>query len=159
MRKKVELVTFAASWDWQGKKNHNFVIKFTDAKEDGDKRYVYVSQENPQTKFVVGQEVDFELSKDKDGKQKTIKGTIGGKSFEYERIDLIKQSSGFGGGGGKNYNKTPDQYKNELLGYIGGYAKDIISHRTTLGKDADDIIAVYEKLVDGMFKALSKHIK
>lgn len=163
MRKKVALVTFAATWEWQGKQNHNFVIKFDDAKDEGDKieRYVYVSSENPQTKFVVGQDVDFEMSKDKENKQKTIKVTLGGKSFEFDKIEPAKAAfGGFGGGGGgKSFVKSPEQYKNELLGYVGGYAKDLISHRTTLGKDVDDIIVVYEKLVDGMFKALSKHIK
>lgn len=164
MRKKVSLVTFAATWNWQGVDNHNFVIKFDDAKDEGDKleRYVYVSKENPQTKFVVGQEIDFDLSKDKENKQKTIKVTLGGKSFEFDKIEPTKAafgSFGGGGGGGKSFVKSKEQHSNELVGYVGGYCKDLLAHRINLGKDVDDIIVVYEKLVDGMFKALVKHIK
>ena len=163
MRKKVSLVTFAATWNWQGVDNHNFVIKFDDAKDEGDKleRYVYVSKENPQTKFVVGQEIDFDLSKDKENKQKTIKVTLGGKSFEFDKIEPAKAAFGAfgGGGGGKSFVKSKEQYSNELVGYVGGYCKDLLAHRINLGKDVDDIIVVYEKLVDGMFKALVKHIK
>jgi len=164
MRKKVELITFAASWEWQGRQNHNFVIKFTDAVDTQEKldRYVYVASENPQTKFVVGQEIDFDLSKDKENKQKTIKVNLGGKSFEFDKIEPAKAAfGGFGGGGGggKSFVKSKEQYSNELVGYIGGYVKDLMSHRVNLGKDADDIIIVYEKLVDGFYKALAKHIK
>lgn len=165
MRKKVALVTFAATWNWQGKDNHNFVIKFDDAKDEGDKieRYVYVSSENPQTKFVVGQDVDFEMSKDKENKQKTIKVTLGGKSFEFDKIEPAKAAfGGFGGGGGggKSFVKSKEQYSNELVGYVGGYCKDILAHRINLGGTTpESIVEAYEKLVDGTFKALVKHIK
>lgn len=162
MRKTVELVTFAASWEWQGKKNHNFVIKFTDANDTPEKldRYVYVASENPQTKFVVGQEIDFDLSKDKENKQKTIKVTLGGKSFEFDKIEPAKAAfGGFGGGGGKSFVKSKEQYSNELVGYIGGYVKDLMCHRINLGKDADEIVVIYDKLVDAFYRSLVKHIK
>lgn len=152
MKSKVEKCTFVAEWEYMGKKNYNFVVKF----EGSDDRYVYVGKDKDNPKFKEGEEVEYDIVKDK-----TIKVFVSGKTYEYPKIEPVKQNNGFGGGGGgnKNYVKTPEQYKNELLGYIGGYAKDIIAHRTTLGKDADDIIVVYEKLVDGMFKALSKHIQ
>ena len=164
MRKKVSLVTFAATWDWQGVDNHNFVIKFDDAKDEGDKieRYVYVSKENPQTKFVVGQEIDFDLSKDKENKQKTIKVTLGGKSFEFDKIEPARAAfggGGFGGGGGKSFTKSPEIFRNEMVSYCSSYAKDCIIHRVNLGKDAKEIIAIYEELVDGFVKASNKHIK
>jgi len=165
MRKKVSLVTFAATWDWNGKTNHNFVVKFDDAKDEGDKleRYVYVSSENPQTKFVVGQEIDFDLSKDKENKQKTIKVNLGGKSFEFDKIEPAKAAfigGGFGGnGGGKAFSKSPEIFKNELVSFVSGYAQQILCHRINLGKDANEIVAAYETLVDGMYKASVKHIK
>lgn len=164
MRKKVELITFAATWNWQGVDNHNFVIKFADAKDEDGKldRYVYVSKENPQTKFVVGQEIDFDLSKDKENKQKTIKVTLGGKSFEFDKIEPAKAAfgNGFGGsGGGKQFSKSPEIFKNELVSFVSGYAQQILCHRINLGKDANEIVAAYETLVDGMYKASVKHIK
>lgn len=165
MRKKVELVTFAASWEWQGRQNHNFVIKFADANDTPEKldRYVYVASENPQTKFVVGQEVDFDFSKDKENKQKTIKVTLGGKSFEFDKIEPAKAAFGgfgSGGGGGAKFTpKTPAQVKNDLVGFIGGYAKDVIAHRVNLGKTSQEIVVEYKILVDGMFEALSKHVQ
>lgn len=151
---KVEKCSFVSEWEWQGKKNYNFVVKF----EGSEDRFVYVGKDKDNPKFVVGQEAEYNIVEGK-----TIKVFVKDKTYEYPKIELVKQNNtfgGFGGGGGnKNYVKTPEQYKNELLGYIGGYAKDVIAHRVNLGKDAEEIITVYEKLVDGMFKALSKHIQ
>lgn len=149
--------------DKKGKTNQNFIIKFKGANDNGDEpeRYIFVSDTSENTTFKVGDEVDYNIKTQADGSQWKIRATVNGKTHLWPAIEQPKQNKGvFGGGGGnKTYVKTPEQYKNELLGYIGGYAKDVIAHRVNLGKDAEDIIIVYEKLVDGMFKALSKHIQ
>lgn len=145
---KVTKCTFVQEWEFQGNKNYNFVVKF----EGSEDRFVYVGKDKDNPKFVEGQDVEYTVL------DKKIKVFVGDKTFEYPKIEVAKQAFG-GGGGGKSYVKTPEQTKNELASFVGGYAQQIICHRTTLGKDVDDIIIVYEKLVDGMFKALSKHIK
>lgn len=101
------------------------------------------------------------MSKDKENKQKTIKVTLGGKSFEFDKIEPAKAAfggSGFGGGG-KSFTKSPEIFRNEMVSYCSSYAKDCIIHRVNLGKDAKEIIAIYEELVDGFVKASNKHIK
>jgi len=147
----VEKITFFSSWEYQGKQNHNFVVKFKDSED----RFVYVGNDKDNPKFKEGQEAEYKL----DGRK--IKGNIGQHQFEYEKISLVQaQGAGFsGGGGGKSFTKSPEIFKNEMVSYCSSYAKDVIIHRVNLGKDAKDIIAIYEELVDGFVKASNKHIK
>lgn len=147
----VEKVTFFSSWEYQGKQNHNFVVKFKDSED----RFVYVGNDKDNPKFKEGQETEYKL----DGRK--IKGNIGQHQFEYEKISLVQaQGNGFGGGGGgKSFSKSPEIFRNELVSFCSSYAKDCIIHRVNLGKDAKEIIAIYEELVDGFIKASVKHIK
>ena len=147
---KVESVSFVDSW--KDGSRHNFTVKFEGMGKDDRIIFSWKDKEQPMLK--VGDETEYNIT------GRSVSFYLNGKKYEYPQAELPKNKQSFGGGGGnKTYVKTPEQYKNELLGYIGGYAKDIIAHRVNLGKDAEDIIVVYEKLVDGMFKALSKHIQ
>ncbi|MHB8871599.1 MAG: hypothetical protein ACYC5G_04050 [Candidatus Doudnabacteria bacterium] len=148
----VEKVTWFSQWEYQGKVNHNFVVKF---KEDDENRFIYVGNDKDNPKFKVGETVEYKL----DGRK--IKGNIGQTQFEYEKISLVQaQGAGFGGnGGGKSFTKSPEIFRNEMVSYCSSYAKDCIIHRVNLGKDAKEIIAIYEELVDGFVKASNKHIK
>lgn len=148
----VEKVTWFAQWEYQNKVNHNFVVKF---KEDDENRFIYVGNDKDNPKFKVGETVEYKL----DGRK--IKGNIGQTQFEYEKISLVQaQGGGFSGnGGGKAFSKSPEIFKNELVSFVSGYAQQILCHRINLGKDANEIVAAYETLVDGMYKASVKHIK
>lgn len=148
----VEKCTFVQEWEFQGNKNFNFVVKF----KNSDDRFVYVGKDKDNPKFIENQEVEYTVL------DKKIKVFVGDKTFEYPKIEVAKQAfGGFGGGGGggKSYVKTKEQYTNELVGYIGGYSKDLLSHRISIGgTTTETLIEAYEKLVDGMFKALKKHL-
>jgi hypothetical protein len=147
----VEKVTWFSEWEYQGKVNHNFVVKFKDSED----RFVYVGRDKGNPQFKEGLELEYKL----DGRK--IKGNIGQHQFEYEKISLVQaQANGFGGGGGgKSFTKSPEIFRNEMVSYCSSYAKDCIVHRVNLGKDAKEIIAIYEELVDGFVKASNKHIK
>ena len=157
---KVIKVEYVDSYTGQQGTLYNFAVLV-----EGEKRAFFISVKDKEKPMVsVGEDLDYEIvayDKTPDKMQHKF-ATINGNS-----VDLIKikknqpmGGGGFGGGGGsKNYVKTKEQYSNELVGYIGGYVKDLMSHRVNLGKDADDIILVYGKLVDGFFAALNKHIK
>lgn len=145
----VDKCTFVQEWEFQGNKNYNFVVKFRDSED----RFVYVGKDKDNPKFVEGQETEYTVL------DKKIKVFVGDKTFEYPKIELPKQPFGGGGGGGAKFTpKTQAQVKNDLVGFIGGYAKDVIAHRVNLGKTSQEIVVEYEILVDGMFKALSKHV-
>jgi len=86
--------------------------------------------------------------------------TINGNSVDLIKIKKNQPMGGYNGGGGnKNQPQTPEQIKNGLVSYLGGYAKEIIIHRVNLGKEPKDIIAIYEELLDGFMRASVKHIK
>lgn len=148
---KVEKLTWFSEWEYQGKVNHNFVVKFVGSED----RFVYVGRDKANPQFKEGVEMDYKL----DGRK--IKGNIGTHQFEYEKISPVQQQGGGfgGGGGGKSYVKSPDQIKNELVSFAGGYSAQILCHRINLGKDATDIVKEFETLSDGIVKALTKHIK
>lgn len=150
-KQTVEKVTWFSQWEYQGKTNHNFVVKFKDSED----RFIYVGNDKDNPKFKVGETVEYKL----DGRK--IKGNIGQNQFEYEKISPIQTQGGFngGGGGGKSFTKSPEIFRNEMVSYCSSYAKDCIIHRVNLGKDAKEIIAIYEELVDGFVKASNKHIK
>lgn len=155
---KVIKLEYVDSYTGQNGELFNFAVLI-----ENDKTPYFVSvKDKDKPGIAVGDDLDFtvvEYDKSEDKKQHK-RASIGGKQVDLIKIKKNQPKPSFGGGGGnKNYVKTPEQYKNELLGYIGGYAKDVIAHRVNLGKDAEEIITVYEKLVDGMFKALSKHIQ
>lgn len=143
----VEKCTFVQEWEFQGNKNYNFVVKF----KNSDDRFVYVGKDKDNPKFIENQEVEYTVL------DKKIKVFVGDKTFEYPKIEVAKQA--FGGGGGKSYSKTPEQVRNELVSFVGGYAQQVLGHRISLGKDAEDIVKQYEILVDGFYKALVKYIK
>jgi len=149
----VEKCTFVQEWEFQGSKNYNFVVKF----KNSDDRFVYVGKDKDSPKFVENQEVEYTVL------DKKIKVFVGDKSFEYPKIEVAKQAfvggGGFGGGGGKNYTKSAETYRNEMVSYCSSYAKDVIIHRINLGKDAKEIIAIYDELVTGFVNASNKHIK
>jgi hypothetical protein len=151
-RGKVEKVTWFSEWEYQGKVNNNFVVKFVGSED----RFVYVGADKANPKFKEGEEMEYKL----DGRK--IKGSIAGHQFEYEKISPIQaQGGGFGGGGGgKSYSKTPETYRNEMVSYCSSYAKDILCHKITLGgTTTESIVKAYEELVDGFVKASNKHIK
>lgn len=156
---KVLKVEFVDEYTGANGTLYNFAVLI-----ENDKTPYFISvkdKNNPNVK--VGEELDFEVvvyDKTEDKKQHKF-ANIGGKSVDLIKIKKNQPKNGFGGsgGGGKSYTKTPEQVKNDLLGFVGGYAKDIIAHRINIGKDVDDIIVAYDKLVDGMFDALAKHVK
>ena len=155
---KVIKVEYVDSYTGQNGTLFNFAVLI-----EGDKTPYFISvKDKEKPGVIVGEELDYEVSvydKSEDKRQHK-RATINGNQVDLIKIKKNQPKPSFSGGGGnKTYVKTPEQYKNELLGYIGGYAKDVTAHRVNLGKDAEDIIVVYEKLVDGMFKALSKHIQ
>lgn len=148
--------------DNKGVKKYNFIIKFEGADDSGEvpERYIFVSEKETNDVFIVGKEVDYAKKLTRDNSEWKVRASVGGKTYSWPVIELPKQNS-VGGfvGGGKSYSKTPDQVKNELASFVGGYAQQVLCHRINLGKDAEDIVKQYEILVDGFYKALVKHIK
>ena len=159
MQLKIEKVTYVEKGDWEwpvgsGTWNYNFVVKAVGIE---DKRWVYVSRDKDKPKIYVGLDADFNIDE-----ARKIKVKMGENQYEYPKIDAPKQAFNGGGGfggGNKNQPQTPEQIKNGLVSYLGGYAKEIIIHRVNLGKEPKDIIAIYEELLDGFMKASVKHIK
>lgn len=147
---KVESVKFVGSWKDNVK--HNFAVKFEEMAKDERVIFAWKDKENPLLK--VGDVCEYNLL----GRNTDI--YIENKKYTYPAVELPKATSGgFGGGGSKLTPKTPAQVKNDLIGFIGGYAKDIIAHRVNLGKTSQEIVVEYKILVDGMFEALSKHVQ
>ena len=166
MRRKVESATINGKpWTSQGKTNQNYVIKFegSDPKADPPERYIHVSETPNEEVFIVGEEVEFEyvLKPDNSPRTANVYKPDGSGSWAFPWIDKPKQQkqSFGGGGGGKSFTKSPEIFRNEMVSYCSSYAKDCIIHRVNLGKDAKEIIAIYEELVDGFVKASNKHIK
>ena len=156
---KVIKVEYVDSYTGQQGTLYNFAVLV-----EGEKRAFFISVKDKEKPMVsVGDELDYEIvayDKTPDKMQHKF-ATINGNN-----VDLIKikknqpmGGGGFGGGGGKSYAKTPEQVKNELASFVGGYAQQVLCHRINLGKDAEDIVKQYEILVDGFYKALVKHIK
>lgn len=156
---KVIKVEYVDSYTGQQGTLYNFAVLV-----EGEKRAFFISVKDKEKPNVsIGDELDYEIvtyDKTEDKMQHKF-ATINGNS-----VDLIKikknqpiSGGGFGGGGGKSYAKTPEQVKNELASFVGGYAQQVLCHRINLGKDAEDIVKQYEILVDGFYKALVKHIK
>ena len=158
MNGKIIKLEYVDSYTGQSGELFNFAVLI-----ENDKTPYFISVKNKDNPGVsVGEELEFEVvvyDKSEDKRQHK-RATISGKQVDLIKIKKIQQNKGgFGGGGGKSYVKTPEQIKNELVSFCGGYAAQVIMHRVNLGKDVDDIVNVYDKLVDGMFKALSKHIQ
>lgn len=148
---KVEKCSFVSEWEWQGKKNYNFVVKF----EGSEDRFVYVGKDKDNPKFVVGQEAEYNIVEGK-----TIKVFVKDKTYEYPKIELVKQNNGFGGGG-KGYVKTKEQELNQLLGVCCSYAKDLICHRTTIGqgKDGKELAKLHVEMTLEIYNGLKDLIQ
>lgn len=151
---KVEKCTFVQEWEFQGKKNYNFVVKF----EGSEDRYVYVGKDKDNPKFKEGEEIEYNLVEGK-----TIKVFVKDKSYEYSKIEAVKSNNGFGGGfgGGKSFVRTKEQELNLLLGTSASYAKDLICYRTTIGngKDGKDLAKTHVEMTIEIFNGLKDLIQ
>ena len=129
MQAKVEKVTYVedSKWEWpkgSGAFNYNFVVKLHGVE---DKRYVFVSKDENNPKIKVGMEADFNIDD-----SRAIKVTVGGKNYEYPKIEVPKLA--FGGGGSKYTLPTKEQELNKFLGVVTSYATNLVCHRTDTGK-------------------------
>jgi hypothetical protein len=137
---KVEKVTFVSEWEYQGKKNYNFVVKF----EGSNDRYVSVSQDKSNPKFIEGQTQEYEVA------DKIIKLFAGGQTYEYPKITPPKKS--FGGGGG--YKEDPNKPHNILVTTCVQEATNFIIARHTMDIDKD-----FDRVFNQMLKVAEPKIK
>lgn len=103
MKQKVTKITKMDKQDSYG--NTSFVIEF----QDGQKGF-YTSKDANQTKFVVGQETEFNLE-EKEGKN--------GK--KYNKISLPQTQKAFSGGG-----RPSPEPRVQMISFAAAYTKDLI---------------------------------
>jgi hypothetical protein len=129
MKNKVTKVTKFDKKDNYG--NTSFSIEFA----NGDKGF-YTSKSEEQTKFVVGQEADYNIEK-KEGKEGKV----------YYKITLPDSGNAFGKGGGF---KAPEP-RIQMISFAAAYCKDII----VAGKaDLKDFDTTFDKIYNKMISKL-----
>jgi len=138
-----------------GKKNYHFLVKF----EGDDQKYIHVSVKNTPV-FKIGETLEYEEEIKDDGTP--FKAQASDKIWLPKIKPPKKDFNGGGFGGGKSnwQPKSKEQYNNDIVGYVGGYAKDLLIARQDIAKgNVDQILIEYDKLVKGMTKSLQELTK
>lgn len=154
MQAKIEKVTFVegSEWEWpkgSGTFNYNFIVKLEGIE---DKRYIHVSKDKNNPKIQSGMSGDFTIDE-----TKTIKVTVGGKNYEYPKIEAPKQAFGGGGGGGRSFTRAPktyNEYLNELAWQTQQHTINFFCHRITL-----DPLKEFQKYYDVFYSAAFDKLK
>lgn len=155
---KVSKVLFIDSYESKFGKMYNFAVLF-----EGDNQAYMMSGKKETPPVSVGEAVDYNEAENKESNDGFAHFTkvINGKQVDCIKISKEKQNN-FGGGGGKSnwQPKSKEQYDNDIVGYVGGYAKDLLIARQDIAKGSvDQILVEYDKLVKGMTKSLQELTK
>lgn len=126
MKSKVTKITKMDKQDSYG--NTSFVIEF----ENSDKGF-YTSKSTDQTKFVVGNEVEYNIEK-----------KVGGTGKEYFKITVPQAEGGFKGGGGGRPAIDP---RIQMISFSASYAKDlIVAGKVTMNDFESTFDKIYNKM-------------
>lgn len=159
MQGKVLKVSFIDSYDSKYGKMYNFAVLF-----ENDKQAYMLSAQKEEPPCSVGEELEFTAVENKESQDGLSHFT---KNVNGHQVDCVKikkeQKKGFGGKGGyARQPKSVEEYKNDMVSFSAGFAKDIMLNRLDLmntAKTPEEIVGVFKNLHDSICEHMQNKIK
>lgn len=160
MQGKVLKVIYIDSYPSDYGTQYNYAVLF-----ENDKQGYLISSTKQEDPFATGEEVSFELAENKktDDKISRFNKVVNGKQVELFKIK--KEKKAFGGGGNGGYTRQPksvEEYRNDMVSFSAGFAKDIMLNRLDLmnaAKTPEEIVGVFKNLHDPICDHMQNKIK